>query len=180
MDAIKVLEQSFVWDGLKRALRSRSIQINSLERELTLSGTISIEPEAVPLDVKIVLFGDRETWMLLQEHDPEFAELFRVTADFENEMYRSDDSQMLYAKFIASLVVEKELLHCTNKGVARIIEHSARMAEHQDRLSLHAADIANLLRESDFWARQAGAKLISEVHVERALESAKYLSLIHI
>ncbi|PPK50177.1 Lon protease family protein [Marinobacter persicus] len=176
MDAIKVLEQSFVWDGLKRALRSRSIQINSLERELTLSGTISIEPEAVPLDVKIVLFGDRETWMLLQEHDPEFAELFRVTADFENEMYRSDDSQMLYAKFIASLVVEKELLHCTNKGVARIIEHSARMAEHQDRLSLHAADIANLLRESDFWARQAGAKLISEVHVERALESAKYRS----
>jgi len=176
MDAIKVLEQPFVWDGLKRALRSRSIQINSLERELTLSGTISIEPEAVPLDVKIVLFGDRETWMLLQEYDPEFAELFRVTADFENEMYRSDDSQLLYAKFIASLVVEKDLLHCNNKAVARIIEHSARMSEHQDRLSLHAADIANLLRESDFWARQAGARLITDVHVERALESAKYRS----
>ncbi|NWO05621.1 MAG: AAA family ATPase [Alteromonadaceae bacterium] len=176
MDAIKVLEQPFVWDGLKRALRSKSIQINSLERELTLSGTISVEPESVPLDVKMVLFGDRETWMLLQEYDPEFAELFRVTADFENEMYRSDDSQLLYAKFIASLVVEKDLLHCSNKAVARIIEHSARMAEHQDRLSLHAADIANLLRESDFWARQAGAKLISDTHVERALESAKYRS----
>ena len=159
MDAIKVLEQPFVWDGLKRALRSKSIQINSLERELTLSGTISIEPESVPLDVKIVLFGDRETWMLLQEYDSEFAELFRVTADFENEMYRSDDSQLLYAKFIASLVSEKKLLHCSNKAVARVIEHSARMAEHQDRLSLHAADIANLLRESDFWARQAGAPL---------------------
>ena len=176
MDAIKVLEQSFVWDGLKRALRSKSIQINSLERELTLSGTISIEPESVPLDVKIVLFGDRETWMLLQEYDSEFAELFRVTADFENEMYRSDDSQLLYAKFIASLVSEKKLLHCSNKAVARVIEHSARMAEHQDRLSLHAADIANLLRESDFWARQAGAKLIQDLHVERALESAKYRS----
>src|SRR5690606_41982478 len=62
---------SDLWDGLKRALRSHAIQINSLERELTLSGTISIEPEAVPLDVKIVLFGDRETWMLLQEYDPE-------------------------------------------------------------------------------------------------------------
>jgi lon-related putative ATP-dependent protease len=176
MDAIKVLEQPFVWDGLKRALRSKSIQINSLERELTLSGTISIEPEAVPLNVKIVLFGDRETWMLLQEYDSEFAELFRVTADFENEMYRTEESQLLYAKFISSLVVEKKLLHCTNKAVARIIEHSARMADHQDRLSLHAADIANLLRESDFWARQAGAKLISEVHVERALESARYRS----
>ncbi len=176
MDAIKVLEQPYVWDGLKRALRSRSVQINSLERELTLSGTISLEPEEVPLDVKIVLFGDRETWMLLQEYDSEFAELFRVTADFENEMRRTNESQVLYAKFIASLVEEKHLLHCSNKAVARIIEHSARMAEHQDRLSLQAADIANLLRESDFWARQAGAKLIQNDHVDQALESAKYRS----
>ena len=176
MDAIKVLEQPFVWDGLKRALRSKSIQINSLERELTLSGTISLEPEAIPLDVKIVLFGDRETWMLLQEYDPEFAELFRVTADFENEMMRTDESQLLYAKFIASLVNEKKLLHCSNKAVARVIEHSSRMAEHQDRLSLHAAAIANLLRESDYWARQAGAKLIQNSHVDQALESARYRS----
>ncbi|WP_144822998.1 Lon protease family protein [Marinobacter piscensis] len=176
MDAIKVLEQPFVWDGLKRALRSRTVQINSLERELTLSSTVSIEPEGVPLDVKLVLFGDRETWMLLQDYDPEFAELFRVTADFENEMYRSEESQVMYAKFIASVVKDKKLLHCNNKAVARIIEHSARIAEHQDRLSLHAANIANLLRESDFWARQAGARLIQHVHVERALESAKYRS----
>ena len=176
MDAIKVLEQPFVWDGLKRALRSKNLQINSLERELTLSGTISLEPEPVPLDVKIVLFGDRETWMLLQEYDPEFAELFRVTADFENEMMRTPESQELYAKFIASLVVEKNLLHCSNKAVARIIEHSARMAEHQDRLSLHAADIANLLRESDYWARQKGARLIQDSHVDQALESARYRS----
>lgn len=176
MDAIKVLEQPFVWDGLKRALRSRSLQINSLERELTLSGTISLEPEPIPLDVKIVLFGDRDTWMLLQEYDAEFAELFRVTADFENEMWRNDDSQLLYAKFISSLVREKSLLHCSNKAVARVIEHSSRMAEHQDRLSLHAADIANLLRESDYWARQAGAKLIQDSHVEQALASARYRS----
>lgn len=176
MDAIKVLEQPFVWDGLKRALRSRTIQINSLERELTLSGTISLEPEPIPLDVKIVLFGDRDTWMLLQEYDPEFAELFRVTADFENEMMRTEESQLLYAKFIASLVDEKKLLHCSNKAVARVIEHSARMAEHQDRLSLHAADIANLLRESDYWARQAGARLIQDTHVEQALASARYRS----
>ena len=176
MDAIKVLEQPFVWDGLKRALRSKSIMINSLERELTLSGTISLEPEAIPLDVKIVLFGDRETWMLLQEYDPEFAELFRVTADFENEMRRTPESQLLYAKFIASLVYEKGLLHCDRKAVARVIEYSSRTAEHQARLSLHAADIANLLRESDYWARQAKARLIQDKHVEQALESARYRS----
>ncbi|MFW5825498.1 MAG: Lon protease family protein [Marinobacter sp.] len=176
MDAIKVLEQPFVWDGLKRALRNKSVMINSLERELTLSGTISLEPEPIPLDVKIVLFGDRETWMLLQEHDPEFAELFRVTADFENEMRRTPESQVLYAKFIASLVHEKSLLHCDRKAVARIIEYSSRSAEHQGRLSLHAADIANLLRESDYWARQDKARLIHAEHVEQALTSARYRS----
>ncbi|PVY79133.1 lon-related putative ATP-dependent protease [Tamilnaduibacter salinus] len=176
MDAIKVLEQPYVWDGLKRALRSRSLAINSLERELTLSGTISLEPEAIPLDVKIVLFGDRETWLLLQEHDPEFGELFRVTADFENEMDRNEDSQLQYAKFIASLADEKGLLHCHRRAVARIIEYSARIAEHQDRLSLHAADIANLLRESDFWAREGGATLIEASHVNKALASARYRS----
>jgi hypothetical protein len=79
-------------------------------------------------------------------------------------MYRNDASQLAYAKFIASLVVEKKLLHCTHKAVARVIEQSARMAEHQNRLSLHAADIANLLRESDYWARQAEAKQIQDVH----------------
>ncbi len=176
MDAIKVLEQPFVWDGLKRALRSRAMHINSLEREVTLSGTVSLEPEPIPLDVKIVLFGDRETWMLLQEYDAEFAELFRVTADFENEMQRTPESQLLYSKFIASLVMEKKLLHCDQKAVARVIEHSARMAEHQDRLSLHAADIANLLRESDYWARQTGARMIRAAHVEQALASARHRS----
>lgn len=174
MDAIKVLEQPYVWDGLKRALRSHQLTINSLERELTLSGTISLEPEPIPLQVKIVLFGDRETWLLLQEYDPEFAELFRVTADFENEMPRTAESQALYAKFIASLVVEKDLLHCSRTAVARIIEYSARLAEHQDRLSLHAADIANLLRESDFWARQEKASQIAREHVDKALNSARY------
>lgn len=174
MDANKVLEQPFVWDGLKRALRAREAQINSLERELTLSGTISLEPQPIPLDVKLVLFGDRETWMLLQHYDAEFNELFRVTADFENEMIRTVESQQLYAKFIASLVVEKKLLHCERKAVARIIEYSARLSEHQDRLSLHAADIANLMRESDYWARQAKARLIHAEHVDKALESARY------
>lgn len=174
MDANKVLEQPFVWDGLKRALRSKSLAINSLERELTLSGTISLEPDPIPLSVKIVLFGDRDTWMLLQHYDAEFAELFRVAADFENEMPRTVDSQQLYAKFIASLVSEKTLLHCDRKAVARLIEYSARLAEHQDKLSLHAADIANLIRESDYWARQAGANLIRREHVEQALSSARH------
>ncbi|XOZ33791.1 Lon protease family protein [Halomonadaceae bacterium KBTZ08] len=174
MDATKVLEQGFVWDALKRAIRSREISIHSLERELTLSGTISLEPESVPLDVKIVLFGDRETWLLLQEYDPEFAELFRVTADFENEMPRTNESQLLYAKFIASLCQDKGLLPCSKQAVARVIEYSSRLAENQNRLSLHAVDIANVLREADFHARSSSGEGIERTHVEQALVSADY------
>jgi lon-related putative ATP-dependent protease len=174
MDADKVLEQPFVWDGLKRALRSSSLNITSLEREVTLSGTISIEPEAIPLDVKIILFGDRETLLLLQHYDPEFKELFKITVDFENEMPRTYLSERQYAQFLASLVREKGLRHCDAKAVARIIEFSSRKAEHQDKLSLHAAEIANLLRESNFWAKESNSNMIRSIHVERALESQQF------
>ena len=174
LDAVKVLEQPFVWDGIKRALRSKELQINSLEREVTLSGTISLEPEPIPLDVKIILFGDRSTYMLLQNYDPEFEELFKVTADFENEMPRTHDSQLQYARFISSLVHEKGFLHCDKKAVSRIIEFSSRQAEHQKKLSLQASEISNLLRESNFWAKEQGSNMIRQAHVERALESHEH------
>lgn len=176
MDAIKVLEQPFVWDGIKRALRSGNLAINTLEKELPLSGTISLEPEPVPLQVKIVLFGDRETYLLLQQYDPDFGELFKVVADFESEIERTAETQMHYARFIASLINDKGILHCDRKAVMRILEHSSRVAENQNRLSLHAADIANLLRESNYWARQAKSRMLHAEHVEKALQSAELRS----
>ncbi|WP_339388314.1 ATP-binding protein, partial [Vibrio caribbeanicus] len=112
MDAQKVLEQPYVWDGLKRALRARQLSLTSLDIEVTLTGTVSLDPEAIPLDVKIILFGDYRTYQLLQHYDPEFSELFRVTADFEDEMNRNADSELQYAKFISSVVNDNGMLHC--------------------------------------------------------------------
>ena len=171
IDAIKVLEQPYVWDGLKRALRSRKLSLSSLEREVTLSGTISLDPEAIPLDVKIILFGDYQTYQLLQHYDPEFKELFRVTADFEDEMPRTDASEVQYAKFISSIVVGNKMLHCDRGAIKRIIEFSARQADAQNKLSLHSADIANLLRESNYVARTSKSNMIRAGHVEQALHN---------
>lgn len=171
MDAVKVLERPYVWDGLKRALRSQKLNLNSLEREVTLSGTVSLEPESIPLDVKIILFGDYQTYQLLQHYDPEFSELFRVTADFEDEMDRTDESELQYARFISSIVNDSGMLHCDRHAIARIIEYSSRQAGDQNKLSLHSADIANLLRESNYTARSANANLIRASHVEQALLS---------
>ncbi len=169
MDAQKVLEQPYVWDGLKRALRARQLSYTSLEKEVTLTGTVSLDPEPIPLDVKIILFGDYRTYQLLQHYDPEFSELFRVTADFEDEMTRTDESELHYARFISSVVNDNNMLHCDRKAIARIIEHSSRLAGDQNKLSLHSAHIANLLRESNYVARQANSNMIRSSHVEEAL-----------
>ncbi|UXI03540.1 Lon protease family protein [Photobacterium sp. TY1-4] len=171
MDAVKVLERPYVWDGLKRALRARKLNVNSLEREVTLSGAISLEPEDIPLNVKIILFGDYQTYQLLQQYDPDFSELFRVTADFEDEMARTDASEEQYARFISSIVNESEMLHCDRKAIARIIDYSSRQAGDQNKLSLHSADIANLLRESNYVAKLSKATMIRANHVEQALLS---------
>ncbi|MGF1753170.1 AAA family ATPase [Vibrio makurazakiensis] len=169
MDAVKVLEQPYVWDGLKRALRSRQLSLTSLEKEVTLTGAVSLDPEPIPLDVKIILFGDYRTYQLLQHYDAEFAELFRVTADFEDEMKRSPDSEMHYARFISSIVHDSGMLHCDRKAIGRIIEHSSRQAGDQGKLSLHSAHIANLLRESNYVAKSSKSNLIRSSHVEQAL-----------
>jgi lon-related putative ATP-dependent protease len=171
MDAQKVLEQPYVWDGLKRALRARQLSFTSLEKEVTLTGTVSLDPEAIPLDVKIILFGVYRTFQLLLHYDPEFSELFRVTADFEDEMKRDADSELQYAKFISSVVNDNNMLHCDRKAIARIIEHSSRLAGDQNKISLHSAHIANLLRESNYVARQANSNMIRSSHVEEALSN---------
>ncbi|MFB9136678.1 AAA family ATPase [Vibrio sp. AK197] len=171
MDAQKVLEQPYVWDGLKRALRSRQMSFTSLEKEVTLTGAVSLDPEPIPLDVKIILFGDYRTYQLLQHYDPEFRELFRVTADFEDEMTRNDDAELQYARFISSVVHDSNMLHCDRKAIARVIEHSCRLAGDQNKLSLHSAHIANLLRESNYVAKQANSNMIRASHVEEALSN---------
>ncbi|EEY45554.1 Lon protease family protein [Vibrio mimicus] len=171
MDAVKVLEQPYVWDGLKRALRSRQLSFTSLEKEVTLTGTVSLDPEPIPLDVKIILFGDYRTYELLAHYDPEFSELFRVTADFSDEMPRDADSELHYARFISSIVHDANMLHCDRKAIARIIEHSSRTTGDQTKLSLHSAHIANLLRESNYVAKQANANLIRQSHVDEALRN---------
>ncbi|MDV7104814.1 ATP-binding protein [Vibrio sp. TH_r3] len=173
MDAIKVLEQPYVWDGIKRALRSKQLSFTSLEKEVTLTGTVSLDPEPIPLDVKIILFGDYRTYQLLQHYDPEFSELFRVTADFEDEMKRTADSELHYARFISSIVHDNNMLHCDKQAMGRIIEYSSRNAGDQNKLSLHSAHIANLLRESNYVARNARSNLIRANHVEQALENQK-------
>lgn len=169
LEAEQVLEQPYAWQGLKRALRSKSLKLSSLEQMLTLTGTISLEPDGIPFNVKVVLLGDRETFYLLQQFDPELGEFFKIRADFENSMPRTKENEGKYANFLADVVRKEELLPLDKTAVMRLVEGAARDADDQEKLSLHAASVGNLLREANYWAQQGNARIIKNTHIQQAL-----------
>lgn len=171
LDAEQLLMQPFAWEGLKRALQAKEVQFDTLERMYSLVATVSLEPEPIPLDLKVILLGDRNLYYQLYELDPEFAELFKVAADFEEHMERTSENQQLYAQLIASTVHKENLLHLEKKAVARVIEHGARTIEDGEMFSLHQGDMTDLLRESSYWARKDNKKLVKHEHVQQALNS---------
>lgn len=171
LDIRKVLMQPFAWEGLKRALQSREIRIESLGQMYSLISTVSLEPEPIPLDTKIVLFGDRLLYYLLQEYDPEFGALFKVAADFEEQIVRNADTHLLYARLIATLIRKEALLAFGRGAVARVIEHSARLVEDAERLSTHMRHVVDLLREADYWAREAGHEVVEAADVQRSIDT---------
>lgn len=171
VDVLKILTQPFGWEGLKRALTSRKIRIESLGQMLSLVSTVSLEPEPVPMDVKIILFGDRLFYYLLYENDPEFSELFKVAADFEDSIARNQDANNLYAQLIGSLARKEQLLPFDRYAVARIIEQCARVVGDSEKLSTHMQSMVDLLRESEYWAQQAGKKAVDASDVQQAIDT---------
>lgn len=171
LDARKMLLQPFAWDALKRVLQSRQIKIESMAQAMSLISTVSLEPEPIPLDVKIALVGERELYYLLYQMDPEFPELFKVEADFEDSMDRNKDSQVTYARLIGTLAKEQDLHPFDRGAVARIIEHSSRAIEDGKKLSTRMRPIIDLLHESDYWAMQAGHTVVGADDVQRAIDS---------
>ncbi len=169
LEAYKLFQHPFSWEALKRALRSVEIRIGSLEQMLSLVSTVSLEPEPMPLNVKVVLVGDRILYYLLYQLDPEFQELFKVAADFDDQMARSPENQHLYARLIATLAKKEELRPFDKGGVARVIEHSARVTENADKLSTHMRSICDLLCEADYWAGQQRRDLVSAEDVQTAI-----------
>ncbi|EMR12380.1 ATP-dependent protease La Type II [Methylophaga lonarensis MPL] len=174
LDAEQLLMQPYAWEGLKRALLSKEIRFDTLERMYSLVATVSLEPEPVPLDIKVVLLGDRRWYYELYEIDPEFARLFKVVADFEEDLHRDPAHHMLYARMIATTLKKQDLPAMQRDAVARVIEQASRDAEDNHALALHLGDLTDLLRESAFWAAKENAKLIARQHVEKALQQRQY------
>lgn len=171
LEIIKLLRSPFSWDALKRALYASKISIQSSSSLYGIVDTASLEPEPVPLDIKLILLGERIFYYLLLEHDPDLSELFKVAADFEEDMDRTEENIQLYARMIATLVKKENLLAFDAPAVSRIIEHAARLANDAEKLSAHMLSIVDLMSESEHWAKKSGKMIVGSIEVQKAIDS---------
>ncbi|MGE0624289.1 MAG: Lon protease family protein [Pseudomonadales bacterium] len=174
LDARKLLMQPYAWEGLKRMLRSREIHIESLGQALSLMSTVALEPERIPLDAKVVLVGDRYLYYLLCQYDEEFNELFKVAADFEDQMSRGADDTRAFAGFLGTFARREGIKPLAASAVGRLVEHASRMADDSEKLSTRFGRIADIVREADFRARQAGNGAITAADVQGTIDAREY------
>jgi len=171
INALDLLRNIFSYDALKRAVRNREVKIEDVWEQYRLVATTAMKPEAIPLDVKIVLIGNPEIYYLLYNLDEEYRELFKVKADFDHRIDRTEESIDHYAAFVATKSKEESLMPFAPDGVARVVDFGSRLAEDQEKLSTKFSDISNLLREANYWATREGAGVVTGSHVSRALQA---------
>jgi predicted ATP-dependent protease len=174
LDARRLLQQPFAYEALKQALRIGKIRLEPLGQALSLISTVSLEPEPIPLQVKVVLIGERMLYYLLCHYDPDFPDLFKVAADFAEEIDWDDESLPLYARLIATLARRNELRPLKRRAVARVIEQGARIVNDSGKLSIRLESISDLLREADYWCQREGKRLIDASHVQRAVDAHEF------
>jgi len=176
VDAEKLLHEPFVWDALKRALSSRQLKIESPYSEMGMVNTTTLNPEWLPLDLKIVLIGSRSTYYLLQDLDDDFNDMFRVLVDFDNHLACNQEHMESFARLLHSRCIEKDYAAITRNGIIRLIEQSARLAEDQRHLSARIGDLFELLAEAEFIRKMAQDEFISDTHISRALDAKEQRS----
>jgi lon-related putative ATP-dependent protease len=174
INALDLLRNLFAYDALKRAIRNREVKIEDVWEQYRLISTATIKPEAIPLDIKVILIGNPYLYYLLYNLDEEYRELFKVKADFDSRMNRTDENAHKYASFIANTCREEKLLSFDRTGVAKVVEFSSRLAENQNKLSTKFNEIADVLREASYWASKANSVFVTDKHVQTAIDEKVY------
>lgn len=171
IDARKLLMQPYAYEGLMRMLRAKEVTIESLGQALSLMSTVSLEPECIPLDIKVVLVGDRYLYYLLCQYEEDFNDLFKVAADFDDQMDRDPENASQLAAYVATFVRRENIRHLDASGVGRVIEHASRIVGDAEKLSTQFGRIGDILREADHRAKQAGNGAISADDVQGAVDA---------
>ncbi len=173
MDMESLLKNPYVWEALKRALQTKCLYIEDITEE-TGFGTVSLRPEPIPLELKVILLGSYDNFEVLQNYDPRFNKIFKVRADFDYEVQKSPDTVQQYARFIARVCKEEGLLPFTAKGVATIVEYGEKSVSDKNKLSIRFGPLLGILKEADYWARKNKARLISDKYVVKAFHEHRF------
>jgi predicted ATP-dependent protease len=174
LEAADVLRSPFAWDGLKKALKSRSIRMEDPLEEWRLATAAGLQPEPIPLSTKVALIGSPLLYYLLCAFDEDFRELFKVKVDFDDSLPRTPQYELLYARFVGSACREEGLRQFAPDAVARLIEHCARLVADQRRLTSRLGDVLDLIREASFWAEQRSHPLVTAADVGHAIDQKIY------
>jgi lon-related putative ATP-dependent protease len=173
---VGLFRDPLAYESLKRALQHSCIRIEEAGERLGFLSTKSLRPEPIPLTVKVVVIGDPRVYRQLYAMDPEFSELFKVKADFDTTIDRTAENMRTYAAFVCALCRKEELKHLDTTALDTLIENSARMAGHQDKLSTRFGDVADILREASYYATEDDAAFVTADHIRRAVEERLYRS----
>jgi predicted ATP-dependent protease len=171
LDARKLLSSAYAWEGLKRALKSGEIQIESLGQVYSLFSTVSLKPQPVSLNCKIILIGDDQVYNLLMNYDPEFIELFKITSAFQEEIRRTSETEHLFLRMLATRAREQRVLPLKAGGAARMLSHCVRLAGDNERISLCSGAIDNLLKEASYFASRDSKSYIERADVQKAIDA---------
>jgi len=170
LEASHLLEHPYAWQGLKRALQSRKIKLSSLEQMLTLTGSLSLSPAPIELDIKVILLGEADLYYELLELEPEFDAVFKVRADFHDDVARTSEHELALVAKMADIIDYANLYPFDNTAQATLLEYLSLQAEDQDRLSLHSDLLIKLLHESNRHARLSSKEIVDAHHVTQAID----------
>jgi len=172
----EVIRNMFSWEGLKRALMNECITIEEAGERLGFITTKGLRPEPIPSKVKVVLIGNPLLYHTLYTLDMDFKELFKVKAEFDTTMDRTEENMQKYAAFICTFCRKEKLKHLDVSAVAKIIEYGSRLADDQEKMSTRFADVADIIREANFYATQEESDYVTANHVRKAIEEKLYRS----
>ncbi|MCP4395113.1 MAG: AAA family ATPase [Alphaproteobacteria bacterium] len=171
LDARQMLSHPYAWECLKRALRSKKVHIEAPGHDELAISTVTLEPEPIPLDVKIVLLGEGDIYHVMNSNDPDFEDLFKVLADFDMTINRGKENIVEYCKMIAMFARKKNLRSFNKHAVAKIIEYASREADDATKLTAHMASIADIMSEADYCAKTHKSNAIGKNHVQQAIDA---------
>ena len=176
LQARDLLASPLSWETLKRTLCSGEVRIENIGEQYSPLPSVTLRPEPIPVNVKVIVVASPDVVGMVQVLDEDFRRLFKVRADFDTMMERTPENMKKYAAFVAARCSDGELMPFHKTAVARIIDHSSRLVEHQEKLTTRFMDVADIITEASYWAGQEDSDRVMGEHVTRAIDEKRYRS----